>query len=105
VRETRCFARLRRELNMEMVYRIYTENLNRKSILRLTGQRFDSFTVQPTTGYYRGKPERSIVIEIVNAKGSEVRVLAKSIAEMNGQKSVLVMSLTARAKKVKTNHV
>ena len=42
---------------MNTVYRIYAEGLNRSKILRLAGKAFESFTLQPTTGYYRGKPE------------------------------------------------
>ena len=59
------------------------------------------FTLQPTTGYYRGKPEKSIVLEIVEVQQSEVTALANAIRRLNGQKSVLIMGLTGKAKKVK----
>ena len=86
---------------MNTVYRIYTEDLNRSKIIRLASKTFDSFTLQPTTGYYRGKPEKSIVLEIVKAQQSEVTALANAIRRLNGQKSVLIMGLTGKVKKVK----
>jgi hypothetical protein len=86
---------------MNTVYRIYTENLNRSKIIRLASKTFDSFTLQPTTGYYRGKPEKSIVLEIVEAQQSAVTALANAIRRLNGQKSVLIMGLTGKVKRVK----
>ena len=85
---------------MNTVYRIYTEDLNRSKIMRMASKTFDSFTLQPTTGYYRGKPEESIVLEIVEAQQSEVTALANAIRRLNGQKSVLIMGLTGKVKKV-----
>jgi hypothetical protein len=85
---------------MNTVYRIYTEDLNRSKIMRLASKTFDSFTLQPTTGYYRGNPEKSIVLEIVEAQQSEVTALANAIRRLNGQKSVLIMGLTGKVKKV-----
>jgi hypothetical protein len=84
-------------VSMNTVYRIYTEDLNRSKIIRLASKTFDSFTLQPTTGYYRGKPE----LEIVEVQQSEVTALANAIRRLNGQKSVLIMGLTGKAKKVK----
>lgn len=89
-----------REANMNTVHRIYTEDVDRKAVIRATSKRFDSFTLQPTTGYYRGKPEKSVVIEIVGAKKSEIASLARSIGKINGQKSVLIISLSGRSRKI-----
>jgi hypothetical protein len=85
---------------MNTVFRIYTEDVNRDEIIRLTGKKFDSFTLQPTTGYSQGKPEKSIVLEIVEAKKKDVTAVAKQIRGLNGQKSVLVMRLNGKAKTV-----
>jgi hypothetical protein len=87
---------------MEKVYRIYTEDLNREEILRLASKMFESFTLQPTTGYFQGKAEESVVLEIVEAGESDILALAKSIRHLNGQKSVLVMGLDGKAQKVET---
>jgi hypothetical protein len=85
---------------MDKVYRIYTEDLDRDAVIEATTAKFESFTLQPTTGFYKGKPEKSIVLEIVDAKEEEVEMLAQSIRKINGQKSVLVMILAGQAKKI-----
>jgi hypothetical protein len=85
---------------MSKVYRIYTEDLNRADVLRLAAAKFENFTLQPTTGYFQGKAEDSIVIEIVQAQEKDVAELAKSIRRLNGQKSVLTVSLSGEAERV-----
>jgi hypothetical protein len=69
-------------------------------MIRVISKRFESFTLQPTTGYYRGKREKSIVLEIVGAPESEIKWLAAQIREINQQSSVLVIGINARAKKI-----
>jgi hypothetical protein len=86
----------------KIIYRLYTENKNKRDILRLVAKRFESFTVQPTLGYYRGKPERSIVIEIVGAAERDIKAVARMIGAMNGQKSVLVLKVRGQAKTSRT---
>ena len=85
---------------MNKVYRIYTENLNREEILRLTAKKFESFTLQATTGYSQGRGEKSIVLEIVEARRKDVTALAKRIRKLNGRKSVLIMRLSGKAEKI-----
>lgn len=85
---------------MRTIFRVYTENVNRKKVLSLAAEKFDNFTLQPTTGYFRGQPEKSVVIEIVDARRKDVLEVAKKIRRINGQKSVLVLSLPAYAKKI-----
>lgn len=85
---------------MSRVYRIYTQELNRDEIIRLTAKKFESFTLEATTGYTKGKPEQSMVIEIVDARKKDVAALAKSIRRLNGQKSVFVMGLSGKMKKI-----
>ena len=63
----------------KMVYRICTEEKNRSAILRLAAKEFESFTVQPTLGYYRGKSERSIVIEVLGTNRRTVMSFAERI--------------------------
>jgi hypothetical protein len=57
---------------MRTIHRIYTENKNERQIIRLASASFESFTVQPTSGYYRGKLERSVVVEIIGAQQDAV---------------------------------
>ena len=77
-------------MRQKSIHRIYTEDKNKRAIVRLASKRFESLTVQPTLGYYRGQRERSIVLEIVGGSAAAVQNLARAIAAMNGQKSVLV---------------
>jgi hypothetical protein len=77
----------------QTIYRVYTEEKNKKAIVRLLGTQFESFTVQPTLGYYRGRAEKSIVIEIVGASAQKIKLLAERIRKMNGQQSVLILRL------------
>lgn len=83
------------------ICRIYTEAKNQREIVRLIGEKFESFTLQPTTGYYRGRPENSIVIEIVGANERQIRQVAKGIQRMNGQKSVLVIRVQGKANTIR----
>jgi len=87
-------------MSAQIIHRIYTEDKHRATILRVISKQFESFTMQPTTGYYRSKPEKSIVVEFVGAKESQVKWLAARIREINRQASVLVITLNGRSKKM-----
>ena len=90
-------------MSRQTIHRIYTEDKRRATMVRAISKQFDNFTLQPTTGYYRGKPEKSIVLEIVGAKESQVKWLAARIREINRQASVLVITLNGRTKKTTAN--
>jgi hypothetical protein len=53
----------------------------------------------------RGKPEKSIVLEIVGANESQVKWLAARIRQINRQASVLVITLNGRSKKITANQL
>ncbi len=92
-------------MSRQTIHRIYIEDKRRATIVRVISKQFESFTLQPTTGYYRGKPEKSIVLEIVGAKESQVKWLAARIREINRQASVLVITLNGRTKKITANQL
>jgi hypothetical protein len=92
-------------MSHQTIHRIYTEDKRRATIVRAIAKQFESFTLQPTTGYYRGKPEKSIVLEIVGANESQVKWLAARIREINRQASVLVITLNGRSKKITANQL
>jgi hypothetical protein len=71
--------------------------------VRVISQQLENFTLQPTTGYYRGKPEKSMVLEFVGAKESQVKWLAARIREINRQASVLVLTFRGCSKKITGN--
>lgn len=83
-------------MRRQNLYRIYTEEKNKSAIVDLVAAQFESFTLQPTLGYYRSKPEKSIVIEIVGGSASRIKKLVERIRTMNGQKSVLILKLNIR---------
>jgi hypothetical protein len=86
---------------MNRVYRIYTEDADRDAVVRAVTEKFESFTLHLTDGYYKGRPEKSIVIEIVDAQERDIKKVAQAIQAILGQKSVLVMTLQGRARKLK----
>jgi hypothetical protein len=90
-------------MSRQTIHRIYTEDKRRTTIVRVISKRFENFTMQPTTGYYRGKAEKSIVLEFVGARESQVKWLAARLREINRQASVLVITLNGRAKKITAN--
>lgn len=92
-------------MSRQTIHRIYTEDKRRATIVRAIAKQFESFSRQATTGYYRGKPVKSIVLEIVGAKESQVKWLAARIREINGQASVLVITLNGRTKKITSNQL
>jgi hypothetical protein len=85
----------------QSIHRVYTKDVNRKSIIRAIAEVFENFTLQPTTGFYKGNAEASIIIEIIGAKERQIKSLAARIREINGQKSVLILSASCRAQKIK----
>jgi len=80
-------------MKRQIIHRIYTEEKNKKSIVALVSHQCESFTVQPTLGYYRGRAEKSIVIEIAGASELKIKRLADRIRKMNGQQSILILRL------------
>lgn len=77
-----------------MLYRILTENKNKPETLALVSTYFDGFTVIEATGYWKGCPEPSLIIEIDNpTDDSNILKLAVKIADQNGQEAVLIQSL------------
>jgi len=85
---------------VDTVYRIYTEDTDRDAVIGTVAQRFENFTVHPATGYFKGQPERSIVIEIVDAHEADVEAVARAIRNINGQKTVLIMGLRGQVRKI-----
>jgi hypothetical protein len=85
---------------MDTVYRIYTEDADRESVVKAVSERFESFTLHSTTGYFKGQAEKSIVIEIVEAHEEAINEIARAIRAISGQKTVLVMGLRGQARKI-----
>jgi len=84
---------------MNMIYRLHTENVGRKTVAELTSKYFPGFTLIDSTGYYKGVAERSLVIEIMAPLSMchVVRFLGKLIAWHNNQECVLMTCEKTRA--------
>ena len=72
------------------MYRIYTEDTNRKGILACVSAAFEGFTVIPAQGYWKGERENSLVLEFETEDAGAVYALAESIRTLNHQEAVLV---------------
>lgn len=75
-----------------MLYRIYTEDKNRETIAGIVGNYFPGFTLISATGYWNGKAEQSLIVEIVGERhhGLDVRAIAHQIKAINKQEAVLI---------------
>jgi hypothetical protein len=71
---------------------IYTEDKNRNRIIELVQKRFSGFTIMPTFGFFGGKPEASLKIEIWAEPWRKPLVieLAEEIRKVNAQRVVSV---------------
>ncbi len=82
-----------------MIYRIYTEATGhyRDNAIAEVAKEFNSFTVYAADGYWKGKPEASVVVEIVAPGNSLIRdkvlCVAHNIRRTNAQESVCVVEV------------
>lgn len=79
----------------QTVYRIYTERRGTwdDRTIREVGKRFSAFTIIRAQGYWEGKAEPAMIIEIITGMdGDAARVfeLAEYLRVMNEQDAVLV---------------
>ena len=79
-----------------MLYRIYTEDVNRDEVEQLISSKLDSFTLLTGIGYYKGEKEQCLIVEIISDNpiiSLKVKRLAEQIKKLNKQHSVLVQQL------------
>jgi len=84
-----------------MLYRIQTENKHKKFIERLVSEYFAGFSTYTQTGYWQGKREKSLCIEIVtdsSAAALKINRICKAICGYNKQDCVLVQVIPAEVK-------
>lgn len=75
-----------------MTFRLYTQSFD--NIPEIVSQYFDGFTLFEARGYWKGKGERSAVVEVVTSNRAKVYELARTIKELNKQESVLVVPVS-----------
>lgn len=80
---------------MGMMFRVFTEDVNRPKIEEIAGKFFHAFTMMPAQGVWNGQKENSLVIEVIGDKRLEepVNLMAQEIKLANRQESVLVQRL------------
>lgn len=80
-----------------MLYRIFTESTGemRERAIDCVVREFDQFTVIDTTGYWNGKREDSMIIEIAaEARDRDyVLTVAANIRHANNQEAVAVQTI------------
>lgn len=77
-----------------MLYRIYTEDTNRETIVQIVSRWFDGFTLIETTGYYKGVKENGLIIEVISedlTDALKIQAIEQSIIRENGQECVLTV--------------
>lgn len=73
------------------LYRLFTEDINRKEVIKLAASQFEGFTLKTDSiGYWHGQPEKSLSIEVITEDGAAVEKLAELIKEVNHQEAVLI---------------
>lgn len=88
------------ERQVSMTYRLFTEDINREVIASIVASRFDGFTVIPSFGYWKGKPENSVIVEIETENREAVMSVANEIKTANKQEAVLVEEVETKGELV-----
>ena len=79
-------------------YKIYTENRKLKWIRSVLNEYFSGYTIYKTEGFWQGKREKSLTIEIICPDDEfrftelKIQTLCKMLKGYNQQESVLVTS-------------
>lgn len=72
------------------MYRILTENKNTEATVKLVSEHFRNFTVIHAQGYWQGKAEDTLIIEVAGITQVPAVRLAQAIRKLNDQQTVLV---------------
>lgn len=75
------------------MYRIYTEDTNRKGIESILNKHVTGATLIPTRGCWHGKCEDALIIEIAGEPLAEVHAVARDIKRENHQETVLIVEV------------
>lgn len=77
-----------------ILYRIYTEDKNRSEVIERVTRDFDGFTVMTGDGYWKGKVENCLILEIITSSDNHDKILriAEWIEVHNDQESVVIIN-------------
>ena len=73
------------------MYNLYTEDIHRRMVEKILSRHFRGFTETTARGFWEGKPEKSLVISVADARGSDIKQAATEIKRANKQQAVLVV--------------
>ena len=78
-----------------MLFRVWTEDMNREGIESIVGKEFDGFSLVNAKGYWKGIGESSLVIEVETSQSElpRIRSIAEQIKLTNSQESVMIQAL------------
>lgn len=62
--------------------------VEKETVLQMVASRFPTFTVIESTGYYKGQPEPTLIIEIAAPGGPQMEALARDLADAFDQDAV-----------------
>lgn len=77
-----------------MLYRIFTEDVNREKIEAILTKYYPGFTITKAKGYWRLQKEDSLIIEIVTEDtDTTIKQIAGEIKTENNQQAVLIQKI------------
>jgi hypothetical protein len=79
-------------------HRILTEDIDRPLIVDILTKYFDSFTIVPQVGYFQGKEEKSLSIELIGASERDVLRASEEIRIANSQEAIIVFSVNGKSR-------
>ena len=69
-----------------------TEDVNKEGILDILDKYLEGYTVLKAKGVWRGVPEDSLLIYIVDAEAKTIEIIIHEIKETNNQESIMVLT-------------
>jgi len=78
-----------------MLYRICTEDKNRKKIIEIVTNSYPGFTILQGIGYWHKQQEKCLVIEIVTptVETNKIQTIVDEIRRANNQEAVLIQAI------------
>lgn len=65
-----------------------TKRVETEKVVSVLSARFDAFTVSPSSGYWKGTPEESVVVEVASEIDHDWKAIAKELATTLKQEAV-----------------
>ncbi|MFA5696327.1 MAG: hypothetical protein WC917_02625 [Bacilli bacterium] len=85
-----------------MIYKLYigsnnqTKKLEKKRAVDITSSYFEGFSVSQILGYWKGKAEKTLLIEIETIEKNKVLQLSKTLAQQLQQQAIGVIETSEK---------